>query len=327
MGNDNNPSTNSTTEKPPTDELNRTMMQTTILDNLFKTFKTPDIIREMDEFKGDIRTLHQFINDVEDIFIMCQEILPADTDPPVTFIKAIRNKIKGEANEILIANDISSSDWDEIKNALITHYSDPRSEVALIRDLHRTRQGILTSKQFYNKVIEIQTALIAHSNLHGGNSSKRMLFKEMCLAQFIANLREPLGSNIRSRNPQNMTDALEACISEENMYYIKYQPPTRRFPTFQNTEQKPKVTFKPLDNKQIIPYQPKPGPSGYYPKSNWVPKQEYNNNKTRFPAIKQERNVNITETEETEVESEEDDEENLEDTEDFFQENASETRE
>lgn len=263
---------------------------------------------------------------------MCREILPTNIDPPVTFIKAIRNKIKGEANEVLIANDVSSSDWDEIKNTLVMHYSDPRSEVALIRDLHRTRQSSLSAKQFYNKVIEIQTALIAHSNLHGGNISKRMLYKEMCLAQFIANLREPLGSNIRSRNPDNLADALEACLSEENMYYIKFQPPIRRFPNFRNTEQKPMVTFKPVDNKQIIPYQPKSGSSGHQPKPNWVPKQEYNNRKTRYPPIKQEGNLNITETEEInmtddELENEEDDEEILEETEDFFQDDASETNE
>lgn len=303
-----------------------------IMKRLFTSLKTPDIIRELEEFRGDICQLHQFIGNVNDIIILCAEVLPKEQDIPVTFIKAIRGKIKGEANRMLVSNDVSSTDWEEIRTALITHYSDPRSEVALIRDLHKTRQGSQTSKQFHAKIVEIQTALVAHANLHGSDDAKKNLYKEMCLAQFIANLREPLGSNIRSRDPETLAEALEICLGEENMYYIKYEPPQRNFRQYRNQEYrnkfpykqeiKPSVKFKELEDK---PKEPQPGSS-----QQWKPSFRTNPSKqtyqqTKFPAIKQERNMNITETEEesNDTHDEENDSTEEESHDEFFHDEAS----
>lgn len=201
-----------------------------IMNRLYTSLKTPDVIKNLNEFHGDVKLLHQFIKDVEEIIELCNEIFPKEEPTPTIFIKAIRNKIKGEANQALINADTETT-WRSIKLALIDHYSNPRSEVALIRDLHRTRQGSLTSRQLYLKILEIQPELIADASIHTKKlETKRVLYKEMCLAIFISNLREPLGSNIRSRDPETLTEAMTLCTSEENMYYMKYQPTFRKPP-------------------------------------------------------------------------------------------------
>lgn len=305
--------------------LDLTKIETGTMEKLYSALRTPDIIRELTEFTGDIKQLYRFINEVEDIIIICKSMLPKDTDVPVTFIKAIRNKIRGGANEVLIAHNTSSTEWDEIKETLRKHYSDPRSEIALIRDLHRTRQGNQTSRQFHSRITEIQTALISHASLHGNNETKRELYQEMCLAQFVANLKEPLGSNIRSRGPETLTEALDTCLEEEDMYYIKYRPPIQRFQQSDIQGKRPTVTFK--EQKSVTPYQQTPGTSTGQQTRNWIPKEEWNANRGRLPAIKIEKHINCTETTE-EIEPEESENESPDEkTEEFFRIEASEDEE
>lgn len=62
------------------------------------TLKTPDIIKNLPEFFGNSKDVHNFIKAVDPISNLLAQT-PAATQP--FWLTAIRNKIKGEANDRL----------------------------------------------------------------------------------------------------------------------------------------------------------------------------------------------------------------------------------
>lgn len=236
------------------------------MNKLFASLKIPDVIKDLPEFHGDKDTLHEFISNVDEIIKLCQELLTEDQKIPTAFLRAIRNKIKGQANKDIF-NYGTFTTWDKLKNDLITHYSDKRSEISLIRDLHSTLQGVNSTEHYYTNVLKIQTALINQVRLKDTDVKvKERLYKDMCLSQFIANLREPLGSTIRSRDPKTLPEAFELCTNEENMYYQKYRLPARIQPSCSNNPYIPQ-------NRQNYQFRQnyfvRPAMSPIIPQNNW----------------------------------------------------------
>lgn len=188
--------------------------------DLFDSLRIPDAIKDLPHFNGNPRLLYEFINNVEEILIHIKSV---DSTPyGKILLRAIRNKIEGEANEILNMYG-TPLNWDIIKDNLILHYSDKRSETSLIKDLHNVRQLNKTIQQFYSEIIEIQSALCNNILIHEKDknviSSKKELFADMCLNTFLSGLREPLGSSIRAMQPKSIASALSFCLKEQNIYY------------------------------------------------------------------------------------------------------------
>lgn len=227
------------------------MTQPTGITSIIEAFKIPAPIMNLPEFDGNRRDLYNFIANVDEI-INCVE-----TDWTAGFakmwIRAIRNKIKGEANEVLNMFG-TPTDWDTIKANLITHYADKRNETTLIRDLHNLRQNSNQKlEEFYAQVIEILSALINFTKINESNASsqksKLELFRNLAKDVFLAGLREPIGSVVRARNPDTIQNAYDYAIKEQNIHY------------HQKSYNTPSVQNKPNSNlnsgfrpKQIIQY-------------------------------------------------------------------------
>lgn len=253
------------------------------MNKLFTSLKIPDVIKDLPEFHGDKDTLHEFISNVDEIIDLCKELLTEDQEIPTAFLRAIRNKIKGQANKDIF-NYGTFTTWDKLKVDLITHYSDKRSEVSLIRDLHSTLQGINSTEVYYTNVLKVQTALINQVRLKENDVKvKEKLYKEMCLSQFLANLREPLGSIIRSRDPKTLPEAFEFCTTEENMYYQKNRlsiRPQYNWPNNLNIPQIRQTNYQFRQNYQVRPpIQNNVNPTSnnwhYIPQRYQLPPQNY----------------------------------------------------
>lgn len=205
--------------------INPNMNQAT---DIFNSLRVPDIIKTLPEYEGNPRLLFDFLQNVDDIISILQQY----ANMPIyrLWIRAIRNKIKGQANEVLNMYG-TSLEWSEIKANLISHYSDKRNESSLIRDLHGLIQ-IGTMEDFYGKVIEILANLTnqvrIHEQIESVQTSKILLYKEMCLNVFLSGLKEPLGSNIRARGPTSLKDAFEFCLIEQNISYSKRNNPASK---------------------------------------------------------------------------------------------------
>lgn len=208
--------------------------QTTSNIDIFNSLRIPDAIKDLPKYDGNPRLLHEFITNVEEILL---HIRGADTTPQgLILLRAIRNKIDGQANEVLNTYG-TSLNWDEIKSNLISHYSDKRSETSLIRDLHNLKQYNKPVERFYSEVIEIQSTLTNNVSIHESEASviaaKRELFSEMCLNSFLSGLREPMGSTVRAMRPESLAIALDYCIREQNINYLQTKH-SRFKPYFKN---------------------------------------------------------------------------------------------
>lgn len=199
------------------------------LNAVLTTMKLPDSIKDLPKFNGSKHTLHDFITNVDEIIEQSQAIM-GEGNVPITFLRAIRNKITDEADEVL-ASYGPTVDWREIRANLTTHYADKRNETSLIRDLHTIFQGGDTIEKFYSRIMDIQSTIVNNVRLSRTplvvKNTKETLYREMCLSTFLAGIREPMGSLIRARNPNTISDALNLCLQEQNMMYIKkpHQPP------------------------------------------------------------------------------------------------------
>jgi len=199
------------------------VMSTPNVSDIFNSLRIPDAVKDLPSFDGNPRTLFEFLDNAEEILSLIPD---ADgTSYGKLILRAIRNKIIGQANEVLNMYGTSLK-WEEIKYNLITHYADKRNESSLIRDLHRIHQlRSETVEQFYAKIIEIFSCLMNNLKVNEKDlnviNSKKVLYEELCLNTFLTGLKDPLGSTIRAMRPKKLNEALKYCLEESNCYYMK----------------------------------------------------------------------------------------------------------
>lgn len=190
--------------------------------SVFNHLRVPDAVKDLPRYEGNKRSLYDFIDNVEEILGVMQEI--NGTGYAKIILRAIRNKIIGEANDVLNMYG-TPLNWDDIKRNLIIHYSDKRNETSLIRDLHLCSQMNDSVEKFYSKIIDIYSTIINHIKIHETDpnviKSKQNVYEQMCLNQYLSGLREPLGSIIRSMRPTSLSEAFNYCLQEQNISYIK----------------------------------------------------------------------------------------------------------
>lgn len=264
--------------------------------DILDTLRIPDAIKDLPKFDGNPRLLYEFLSNVEEILSHIK-ILDGSSHAQI-LLRAIRNKIEGEANEVLNMYG-TILNWDSIKTNLILHYSDKRTETSLIKDLHSSRQGNKSLESYYSEIIEIQSSLYNNILIHESDANviqaKKELFAEMCLNNFLTGLREPLGSSIRAMRPDTLAIAFSYCIKEQNIFYMKNEPTQSNF---KKTFRSPQIlgssqsqflnrTFNSFP-KRAIPqqntfYKPRINPNIFnYPNNN-VPRYNFNYNNNNVP--------------------------------------------
>jgi len=88
--------------------------------DICQSLKIPDGIRYLIPYDGNPATLNDFINNVEEILLL---IRGTDKTPYGQFLlRAIKNKIEGKANELLISSGMGLN-WDDIRETLIGKFS------------------------------------------------------------------------------------------------------------------------------------------------------------------------------------------------------------
>ena len=82
-----------------------------------------------------------------------------------------------------------------------------------------------TPEQFYIRCQDMKSLLLSNLAVTEPNEGirivKRNMFDNLTLKSFLSGLREPLGSIIRSRNPQTLEAAQAQILNEENILYVK----------------------------------------------------------------------------------------------------------
>lgn len=131
----------------------------------FDSLSVPDAVKDLPQFDENPRLLYEFLTNVEEIL---GYLIGIDgTNYAKIIRRAIRNKIVGQANEVLNVYGTPLV-WENIKNNLILHYSDKRNETSLIKDLHNLKQN-QSVQNFYSSIIEIQSSINDNILIHETN--------------------------------------------------------------------------------------------------------------------------------------------------------------
>lgn len=201
----------------------------------------------------NIRTalkLHSFIRSVENLLPFMRPCV--NTPFYNMWLQAIRRKIIDDADNVLELYGIGL-DWESIKEFLIMYYNDKRDNLTLTRELYSLYQTG-TIEDFYGKIQHTLSLLINHANVSIQDLNIRAdrigMYRQNALNVFLAGLKEPIGGNIRSRGPDNLKHAFDACMEELNFQRI-------------NNSRKFELPSKPMQNYKF--------PKNYFT-SNQAPK-------------------------------------------------------
>lgn len=188
-------------------------------DRVVKSMQTPQSIRDLPVFDGNPAKLHSFIRAVENILPFMDTL--QQTPFYNVWLQAIRCKITGEADAVLEIYG-TTLNWEEIKSHLIAYYNDKRDVTTLTRELFQLQQ-YTTIEEFFGKVQRQLSLLINYTNVNVDNTQSRKdrteIYIDNALNVFLAGLKEPIGSNVRARQPKTLKEAFDAAIEERNFQH------------------------------------------------------------------------------------------------------------
>lgn len=180
-----------------------------------------EFLKTVPEFDGRSFTLANFIRSAEVItnqYFIAQQIQPFQRN---LILSALRTKLKDKALIITSGRDFDT--WEDLKETLIRAFADQRSEDSLLRDLMLLKQKNESAQEYYEKCVEMKTLLYANIQLIEEDpvtrETKKTLYDSLTLKSFLSGLKEPLGSFLRAKGPNNLEQSLTYIIEEENVYY------------------------------------------------------------------------------------------------------------
>lgn len=193
-------------------------------------------LKVVPDYDGNVNSLFRFLKTANSIIQQYYDFNNAENFQNVIVINGILGKLHGKALEVIDVN--SANTWERIREVLIENFCDQRDENALNRDLVNLHQMNESPQQFYDRCFNLLTTLINYINIHNDDETviqcKRDFFTTQTLKTFLAGLREPLGSTIRSMRPQSLPEALQYIKEEANIMYLQ-----KRNQSHQNSNQRP----------------------------------------------------------------------------------------
>lgn len=233
---------------------------------------TPTLRREyldmIPEFSGNSKELSRFI-DIAEKLINKFYI----RDNPQDFqndylIGTIRSKIIGEASDIL--DNATYVTWDDIKRILKDTYKDKRDMYTLNIEMTNLRQGNETPFDFYHRLQELLNLQIAQIKLEAFNQievlSLQKYVSKLALRVLLRGLKDPVGSLMRTKNPDSLQAALNMLTNDFNIEtqhnnYTQQRTQKNKFPPkpiqkFNETFKPPQTYFRPNFNSYQKPYNP-----------------------------------------------------------------------
>lgn len=186
----------------------------------FLQFKTPDPIKNLCTFSGNKKEAHAWIQDAEKTLGLFRSYRNEIIYPQL--VRAVKNKIIGDAREILIAAG-NPEHWEEIKEVILNSFSDRRDLTSHIQSLFYITQERKTVSEYYNQVKTIDTAIkTTAATLDDYKDSTRAinsLVSLMTVTRFIDGLNEELSMHVRSCSPKTLEDAFTVTTEYANAAY------------------------------------------------------------------------------------------------------------
>ena len=116
--------------------------------------KIPGVVKDLPIFCGDPSELNSWINDVDGIIRLYQTISSHSLEKQNKFhmiCKFVRRKIRGEANDALVASNVGIN-WNMMRKTLITYYGEKRGLETLDFQIMRVYQKDRILEVYYDEV-------------------------------------------------------------------------------------------------------------------------------------------------------------------------------
>lgn len=186
----------------------------------FLNFSIPDPIRNIPVFNGNRKEVLAWVEDAEETLNAYDSY---KNDPIYSQIeRAVKNKITGEAKEVLIAAG-NPKHWNEIKDVLLNAYGDRRDITSHIQSLFYIRQGKNNLSDYYNKIRQIDTAIKSSAASMEDYKSHAKVINSfvslITLTRFVDGLSEEISMHVRSCRPDSLEHAYEITMQYSNAAY------------------------------------------------------------------------------------------------------------
>lgn len=208
-----------------------------------------DLLCLIPKFEGEENLLNLFIRKAQYIYAGF-----ADSNNPVQSLYvfyAITSRLAGRAAALLSEREDVNT-WDVLRDLLIQHFGDPRSEECIAIELEQLKLKHGESyKEFCHRIQHMRSTLFAKVNLlrdEGVKAAKMIIYNNMCMNVFLFNLPEDLIRVVRLKQCGSLEIALSVVIEEVNFInQCSAKKQTKPAPTPQN--------FKPTQSMQpaILP--------------------------------------------------------------------------
>lgn len=188
------------------------------LDQVYKA------LRLIPEFDGNVNVLTRFVSLCDEVVDEFIQKYPTNKLISIALVNGILNKITGQAARLINSNGIST-DWTDVRKALINNFADHRDETALYNDLSLLTQGPGSPQEFYERCQNLFSTIMTYVSLHDTIQTtidaKRDLYRKLTLQSYLRGLKDPLGSRIRCMRPESIEKALEFVNEEQNTLYLQ----------------------------------------------------------------------------------------------------------
>lgn len=253
--------------------------------------KIPDLVRDLPTFSGDPTELNAWIKDAEGLVNWYRPNQNSSVTRRNKFhvvCKTIRRKIRGEANDALVASNVHTN-WHLIKKTLITYYGEKRDLGTLDYQLSNSCQRGRTLEAFYNEINKIlsliSNCISTDSQFAHPEAAKSVLtlYNRKAIDAFVRGLDGEVGKFLKNANVDSLATAYSYCITFQNMEFRKNLTRPRVFDQTagpsNHIPQPPKIPPKPMHNMRI-PNRPQPMPHfipryapfvQHYPPRNFAP--------------------------------------------------------
>lgn len=176
------------------------------ISNPMDLHRIPDPIKDLSEFTGNKIELNAWLEELSEIYNLYK--IKGENGNPDTmnaiYIRAIKNKIKGDARTTLCVNGNPNTIPSIIK-VLKDNYGDQRDFATNLSVLFQIKKGERNHPRYFSEVRELNTKL--KINLQTNPMSPEEIVELISVTRYLDNIDEPLASIIRSRQPKTLEDA------------------------------------------------------------------------------------------------------------------------
>lgn len=186
------------------------------MNNEFSKGRVPDLIKGLPIFNGNPKQVSQWIQSVDRILDLYKHLQNSSLYP--LWLQEIRNKITGEAGDLLCSNG-TSLNWAEIKQQLNILYGDKRELSTLLQKLFSLKQARSSVGEFYSQIQDCFTGISTQIQMNAEWTVPTELVRfvdKICLEKFIDGLEEPYSSHTGLLQPKNLNQAFQYAMEKAN---------------------------------------------------------------------------------------------------------------